>query len=86
MAKEAAESRRRQENYNRARGNVNRSAAGASIFGSTPHLAKADCLHDGWWPKLEGKQRRESCEKCGVSRHNYLLQCPSCSMLACASC
>jgi hypothetical protein len=40
------------------------------------------CIHDGWWPKAEG---RMACEKCSET-YGYLLQCPYCKMKACASC
>lgn len=81
LAKEAAERQQKMK-----RDTASRSATRNSDFGFTPHRMKLDCSHDGWWHKLEGTQRRDSCERCGVSRYTYLLQCPSCSMLACASC
>jgi hypothetical protein len=44
---------------------------------------RSSCLHEGWWDKIEG---RSTCERCAVSHHGYLLQCPGCKMKACASC
>jgi hypothetical protein len=43
---------------------------------------KRTCIHDGWWPKAEG---RMACENCSET-YGYLLQCPDCKMKACASC
>ncbi|KAK5626289.1 hypothetical protein RRF57_002004 [Xylaria bambusicola] len=44
--------------------------------------AAGACLHDGWWPKVQG---RTSCPKCHVI-WTYLLQCPGCQMKACPKC
>ena len=41
------------------------------------------CSHAGWWPKVEGRQL---CGKCDTFQNRFLLQCPSCKMVACASC
>lgn len=51
-----------------------------SGFAST---TRSNCIHEGWWDKVDG---RMACEKCGVSRYSYLLQCPGCQFKACASC
>lgn len=42
----------------------------------------ADCRHDGWWPKVQG---RAACPKCH-DNWTYLLQCPGCAMKACPKC
>ena len=41
------------------------------------------CRHAGWWPKVEGRQL---CGKCDTFQNRFLLQCPGCQMVACASC
>jgi hypothetical protein len=50
--------------------------------GSTFQASKILCGHDGWWPKVQG---REPCPECRVI-WTYLLQCPSCKMKACPKC
>lgn len=44
---------------------------------------KSTCLHRGWWPKVEGRQL---CAKCHGVQNRFALQCPGCSMVACAGC
>lgn len=41
------------------------------------------CRHGGWWPQVDGRHR---CPRCQVVTALYALQCPTCSMIACASC
>ena len=44
---------------------------------------EGNCVHVGFWPKVEGKHR------CAVCSHDFYLfayQCPHCAMMACASC
>lgn len=44
---------------------------------------ESTCLHQGWWPKVEGRQL---CANCHSVQNRFALQCPGCSMVACASC
>ena len=44
---------------------------------------RSTCRHEGWWPKVEGKQL---CSKCHAFQNRFALQCPGCSMVACAGC
>lgn len=49
----------------------------------SPHqTSSASCIHDGWWPKVQG---RASCPACH-DIWTYLLQCPGCAMKACPKC
>jgi hypothetical protein len=43
---------------------------------------RANCCHGGWWPKVE---TRAACPECDQV-WNFLLECPECSMRACAKC
>ena len=45
--------------------------------------SQSTCRHDGWWPKVEGKQ---FCGTCRTVQPRFALQCPGCKMVACASC
>ena len=47
----------------------------------------SNCLHGGWWPKVEATppRGRLSCEQCSKA-YSYLLQCPGCKIKACATC
>jgi hypothetical protein len=62
--------------------NVNLPNYSFATEGSTYGASTSTCLHDGWWPKIQG---RTACPKCYVS-WNYLLQCPGCTMQACPKC
>ena len=44
---------------------------------------QSTCRHHGWWPKVEGRQL---CGRCNTFQHRFLLQCPGCNIMACASC
>ena len=44
---------------------------------------RSTCRHEGWWPKVEGRQL---CSKCHAFQNRFALQCPGCSMVACAGC
>ena len=44
---------------------------------------RSTCRHAGWWPKVEGRQL---CGECDTFQNRFLLQCPGCQMVACASC
>lgn len=44
--------------------------------------AAGACVHDGWWPKVQG---RTKCPECHDT-WNYLLECPECKMKACPKC
>ena len=58
---------------------------------STPERARtagqaqndSACLHDKFWPRLEGRHLCRSC--CNTQRH-FAFQCPGCRMIACAGC
>ena len=41
------------------------------------------CRHDKFWPELRGPHR---CRKCQTMQRRFALQCPDCSMVACADC
>jgi hypothetical protein len=41
------------------------------------------CLHDKFWPRLEG---RHLCGSCHKSQRHFAFQCPGCGMIACAGC
>ncbi|MCJ1390141.1 hypothetical protein MMC18_002999 [Xylographa bjoerkii] len=43
----------------------------------------SSCAHSGFWPKVEG---RNQCSVCSHYFNSFILQCPSCHRLACASC
>ncbi|OBT92755.1 hypothetical protein VE01_09121 [Pseudogymnoascus verrucosus] len=62
--------------------NVNLPSYSFATEGSTYGASTSTCLHDGWWPKIQG---RTACPKCYVS-WSYLLQCPGCTMQACPKC
>lgn len=62
--------------------NVNFPNYSFATEGSAYGASVSACLHDGWWPKIQG---RMACPKCYVS-WNYLLQCPGCTMQACPKC
>jgi hypothetical protein len=49
---------------------------------STFDAAVGNCIHDGWWTKVEG---RRACSRCSTT-YGYLLECPGCQMKTCASC
>ncbi|TAQ86254.1 hypothetical protein B7494_g5432 [Chlorociboria aeruginascens] len=82
----AEEKAKRDEKYHGEDNMAGYSETGTFIFGSTLPRKKLHCQHDGWWPQIDDTQWTKSCDKCGVSRYTYLLQCPSCRILACASC
>ena len=44
---------------------------------------KSTCRHEGWWPKREGRQL---CGTCHTFQSRFVLQCPGCKIVACASC
>ncbi|KAI0439894.1 DnaJ domain-containing protein [Xylaria telfairii] len=77
QAAEAAAARRRQEEQASARFGYSFDDEGLRHFSAT-----GACVHDGWWPKLQG---RTACPKCHVT-WNYLLKCPGCNMKACPKC
>ena len=81
--------RRRQEAENRAEA-VRRAEEAAAAEKArkarnarSGRATKSTCRHDGWWPKVEGKQL---CGECDAFQNRFVLQCPGCKMLACASC
>ncbi|MCJ1434968.1 hypothetical protein MMC27_004338 [Xylographa pallens] len=43
----------------------------------------SSCVHSGFWPKVQG---RNQCSVCSQFFNLFVLQCPSCHRLACASC
>ena len=48
-----------------------------------PEPATRMCLHKNFWPKVQG---RHECNVCLVTFPNFILQCPHCQLMACASC
>ena len=82
----AASERRRREAEARAE-SVRRAEEAAKKARNTNHRSgratQSTCRHDGWWPKVEGRQL---CGKCDTFQNRFLLQCPGCKMVACASC
>ncbi|KAL7783564.1 hypothetical protein V8C37DRAFT_397080 [Trichoderma ceciliae] len=49
----------------------------AGTTGTTP------CLHKEWWTKEAGSHK---CEQCSVTTSRFAFRCPSCCIVACASC
>ncbi|ORX98815.1 DnaJ domain-domain-containing protein [Clohesyomyces aquaticus] len=45
-------------------------------------ISPSTCIHNGWWPKVEG---RTACPECSEV-WNYLLECPTCALMACPRC
>ncbi|KAI1360155.1 DnaJ domain-containing protein [Xylaria arbuscula] len=74
---QAAEQKRREEQARRARDFSFYNDQDSPFFS-----AASVCLHDGWWPKVQG---RTPCPKC-YEVWTYLLQCPGCDMKACPRC
>ena len=83
MEKRARVNQAHQEDPARSYGKADTSSSAYPAPGFASSTARSNCIHEGWWDKVEG---RKACERCGVSRYSYLLQCPSCSYRACASC
>lgn len=84
----AAAERRRREAEERAEAlrraeEVVRTAKERQKERSALRGTKSTCLHRGWWPKVEGRQL---CDKCHGVQNRFALQCPGCSMVACAGC
>jgi len=72
-----------QEDPARSYGKAGISSAAYLVPRFASSTARSNCIHEGWWYKVEG---RKACERCGVSRYSYLLRCHGCSYRACASC
>ncbi|PMD28574.1 DnaJ-domain-containing protein [Hyaloscypha hepaticicola] len=72
-----------QEDPARSFGRADTSSSAYPAHGFASSTAGSKCIHEGWWNKVEG---RNICERCGVARYRYLLQCPGCSYRACPSC
>ena len=83
----AAEQRRRREAKIRAEATRRTEEAMKTPKKAPKHRSgratQSTCRHDGWWPKVEGRQL---CGKCNTFQNRFLLQCPGCQMVACASC
>ena len=83
----AAEQRRRREAKLRAESTRRTEEAAKTTKKAPKHRSgratQSTCRHDGWWPKVEGRQL---CGKCDTFQNRFLLQCPGCQMVACASC
>ena len=80
----AAEERRRREAEARAEAvRKTEEAAKKAPKHRSGRATQSTCRHDGWWPKVEGRQL---CGKCNTFQNRFLLQCPGCKMVACASC
>lgn len=83
----AAEERRRREAEIRAE-SLRRAEEAAKKAKKNPNhrsgrATQSPCRHAGWWPKVEGRQL---CGRCDTFQNRFLLQCPGCKMVACASC
>ena len=83
----AAEERRRREANIRAEA-IRRTEEAAKKAKEAPNhrsgrTTQSTCHHAGWWSKVEG---RRLCSKCDTFQNRFLLQCPGCQMVACASC
>ncbi|KAI1272753.1 DnaJ domain-containing protein [Xylaria sp. FL0933] len=79
-AEYAAAARRRQEDQDRAWARARRRG---SFDDEAPHISRTvGCIHDGWWPKVQG---RKACPRCSEI-WTYLLECPECKMKACPKC
>lgn len=49
----------------------------------TERTTETTCLHEGWWPKKEGRQ---VCAMCRDVQKRFALRCPGCGLIACAAC
>ncbi|KAL8991624.1 MAG: hypothetical protein Q9169_007808, partial [Polycauliona sp. 2 TL-2023] len=49
---------------------------------STRRAHTSTCVHNGWWPKVQGRTACPECSDIWI----YLLQCPSCEMKVCPKC
>ena len=76
------EANTRAEAMRRAQEETTKKAKKAPSHRSGP-TTQSTCHHAGWWPKVEGRQL---CGKCDTFQNRFLLQCPGCKMVACASC
>ncbi|PVH84043.1 DnaJ-domain-containing protein [Cadophora sp. DSE1049] len=103
MARKAREEAQNRRNYDEFTANQQRrqgaqpkaaSSSSAHFKPQTSHATPStsgartsNCLHGGWWPKVEAAtpRGRLSCEECSAA-YTYLLQCPGCKKKACASC
>ncbi|KAI1114009.1 DnaJ domain-containing protein [Nemania sp. NC0429] len=75
--RERAAAKKRQEEQQQ------QSARSRNIFEEEGGFSAAGaCVHDGWWPKIQG---RTKCPEC-YDTWNYLLECPGCKMKACPKC
>ena len=59
------------------------SVSGQGAPDSSTNPRHGVCVHSGFWPKVQGKYR---CAICTQDFYSFILQCPTCSMMACASC
>jgi phage-related minor tail protein len=83
MDKRARANQAPQEEPIQSFGRADTSSSAYPAPGFASSTGRSNCIHEGWRDKVEG---RRACERCGVSRYSYLLQCPDCSYRACASC
>ena len=69
----------------RAASEMRAQAASLAERARTARQARNDsvCLHDKFWPRLEG---RHLCGSCHKTQRRFAFQCPGCRMIACASC
>lgn len=52
-------------------------------FSHPPNSSPISCKHEWFWPKVMGSQQ---CQNCNLIQNRFAFQCPSCRMMACASC
>jgi hypothetical protein len=68
---------RREADLQRSRQNATRGYSGWQ--GTT---SASSCVHDGWWPKIQGRTACPDCHEVWT----YLLKCPRCPKMACPKC
>jgi hypothetical protein len=75
VREELTKARRAQNGRHKPAANLYTSSQGSTYEGA--------CLHDKFWPRLEGRYR---CDNCDITHGKFAFQCPSCSMIACTAC
>ena len=73
------------QSQRRARGRTNSfyEFSGSDYWEQREPTHESSCIHSGFWPKVEG---RNQCSVCSHFFNSFILRCPSCHRLACASC
>ena len=73
----------REEAARKARNDWSEPAPPLYSFSAASGSRKSTCRHAEFWPKVEG---RHLCSNCRTVQRRFAFQCPSCRILACASC